>query len=223
MNSLSFQKYYVRFKQAALRQRATLTYLSNGGYIAQFGTGPSFAIMSGLHGDEVSGPLAILEWLENLSDNYKPPSKLWIAPLINDDGWNKKQREWHNIDLNRSFNENAPNFLKEIMTSLKITKPYFFLDLHEDSDLNFSYIYQFINDKHSWTQQLASSLDIQIETWSDFASWETASEIYIRRLGCDYCFTLEASPALTLQNRIKLHINSIVWLENNIKVFFDTE
>lgn len=217
---LSFQEYHIRFRRAVLRQKAHLTLLSNGGYVAQLGTGFCFAMMSGLHGDEPSGPLAILKWLESLPDNYQFPSPLWIAPLVNDDGWEKNQREWHSQDLNRSFNQFAPDFLETIMASLEVAQPRFFLDLHEDSDFDFSYVYQFTGDKHSLVAQIASALDVQIQTWSDFSEWETASEIYLRRLGCEYCFTVEASPQWPLQERIELHIKSIDWIQETIKTFF---
>jgi hypothetical protein len=219
---LSFQEYFVRFERAALYQKAHLIQLSNGGCIAQFGTGFRFAIMSGLHGDEPSGPLAILEWLENLPENYSFNNHLWIAPLVNDDGWNTNKREWHNQDLNRSFNETAPDFLKTIMISLKVAQPNAFLDLHEDSSLDFPYIYHFTGDKHPLTLKLASHLGVQLQTWSDFADWETASEIYIRRLGCDRCFTVEVPPKWPLQKRVELHIKSIVWLEEKLKTACDT-
>jgi len=213
--SLTFQEYFVRFERAALRHKAHLTNLSNNGCIAQFGIGPCFAMMSGLHGDERSGPLAILEWLENLPVEYPLRHRLWIAPLINDDGWNNNKREWHGLDVNRSFNGSAPDFLKTIMMDLDTARPRQFLDLHEDSDFGFPYLFKFTGDEHTLAEQLASHLDLHMQIWSDFAEWETASEVYVRRLGCDYSVTVEVPPQWSLQDRIRLNIQVITWLQEN--------
>jgi len=214
--SLTFQEYFVRFERAAIRHKAHLTPLSNGGCIARFGIGPCFAIMSGLHGDEGSGPLSILEWLEALPVETPLRHQFWIAPLVNDDGWDQGKREWQNLDLNRSFNGAAPDFLATIMMDLEIARPDLFLDLHEDSYYEGPYLFQFTGDTHPLVTQLASNLDFETEPWSDLAAWETASETYVRRLGCDYTVTIEVPPVWPLEKRIQKNIQVITWLQENV-------
>lgn len=210
----SFREYYRLFEVAATAHQATLMPLEHGGSIAVLGNGTRVALMSGLHGDERSGPLAILRWLDEAGGNRLVPEgyQLWIAPLVNDLGWDNGVREWGSQDLNRSFNATAPAFLKSTMTSLCSPLPCLFLDLHEDSDRSYLYVYHYAADHHGADSDLAQILGARLEEWSDPVPWEGSSEVFLRRQGCDKCITVEIPPVWPIEDRIKTARRAIQWM-----------
>lgn len=169
--------------------------------------------MSGLHGDERSGPLAILNWLEETSIANPIPNQwqLWLAPLLNDLGWDRGIRLWNNLDLNRSFNSEAPNFLKPMMSDLAFPCPAIFLDLHEDSTKDYPYVFNYIDDCHGLAINLAQAIGARIETWTLLTEWEGTSESYLRRNGCNHCVTIEAPPIWSLRERLTWNKKAIFW------------
>jgi hypothetical protein len=66
------QQYFERFVEAARRHEAHIVMLDHGVYTVRLGQqGTRLAVLTGLHGNEPSGPLALLRWLEET-----PPGKL---------------------------------------------------------------------------------------------------------------------------------------------------
>jgi len=255
---LSFVDFHARFEKIARQLGATLLPLSNNGWTAKWGTSPFFVILSGLHGDEISGPLAILQWLERLhilamrrrsnssvtsfqssprqdlqvippvkiknkfrhtlSFDIPPIQGLWIVPLINDVGWDNHQRTWLSLDLNRSFNHSAPYMIREIMAGLQSKEVNLFLDIHEDDSIEQPFVFHFTGDQHSLAIDLAAGLEIIVEPWSNPSEWETASDLFARRLGCHYSLTLETPTRWPLKGRIELNIKAIEWLMRNLVI-----
>ncbi len=221
MDFLNFHEYYLRFEAAALKRNAILTRLEHGGSIATFGGGPRLALMSGLHGDERSGPLAILRWLEESGEAKRIPHgyQLWVTPLVNDKGWDSGIREWSGQDLNRVFSSGAPSFLGAIMNSLDSQLPCVFLDLHEDSDRPELYIYHYLEDRHGVDVQLAGALGAKLVNWSDLQPWEGSGEVFLRRRGCDKCITVEIPPTWSLDARIDCAQQAIRWISTHVDAF----
>src|SRR3954467_11193321 len=59
-------------------------------------------ISSGIHGDEPSGPLAILQLLEE--DRWPGGIQIWLSPCLNPNGFRLNTRENENgVDLNRDY------------------------------------------------------------------------------------------------------------------------
>lgn len=177
--------------------------------------------MSGLHGDEKSGPLAILRWLEESSQAELVPNgyQLWVAPLVNDQGWDRGEREWNGQDLNRVFGSNAPSFLSSLMNSLESELPCVFLDLHEDSDRPELYIYHYLGDQHGVDVQLAGVLGAKLVDWSDLHPWEGSGEVFLRRRGCSRCITVEIPPTWSLDVRIDCARQAIRWMSSHVDAF----
>jgi len=104
-NDLTFQEFQLRFLVAARRHGCQGIQLPNGGYTFTYGhpDAPRLSLMSGLHGDERSGPLALLHWFENCEPGtlIRDELSLWITPLVNNVGWDMNCRTWNYVDLNR--------------------------------------------------------------------------------------------------------------------------
>jgi predicted deacylase len=208
----------MRFAAEALRHEGKVRYVANGGCMASFGhpNRRRLCLMSGVHGDERSGPLALLQWLEQA-----PPGAivgqemtLWIAPLINDKGWDANVREWNGINLNAAFLANAtPDFIQEYMSELAQHMPDIFLDHHEDSEKPYAYVYRYTADRNDFTPRLQQALDATDVTWSpsDEERWKGSTEVYVRRLGCERCATIEAPPVWPLPQRIEWNQRAVRW------------
>ena len=103
----------------------------------------TLVIVAGIHGDEIAGPLALLEFFDR--DKVLDEMRIVSIPLANVTGFNKKTREGRSRrNINRLFGDTQPsheagaicNFLSDI-------KADFFLSLHEDDTADgFSLYYQ---------------------------------------------------------------------------------
>jgi predicted deacylase len=221
IDSLTSASFNLRLRAACERHGAHLEVAANGSLIMQIGRADAvrLAMMSGLHGDERSGPIALLRWLEETATGALVPEgvSLWLAPLVNDDGWDLIRREWKGIDLNRSFLDLvAPEFLREIMNSLRSAPPFLFIDLHEDSDVSYAYVYRNVDDRHDLAARLQAHLNASDVPWKSDEPWDGASEIYVRGLGTSLCTTLEAPPVWSLTERVEWHTKAIQWCADHI-------
>lgn len=215
--SPTFQEYYRHFEEQ-MRQRGctSFTRLLNGALIARVGAdGPCLAIIAGVHGDERSGPLALLEWVSSHDAPLIPPGRrLWLLPLLNDEGWDANRREWRGLDLNRSFlsRETPPELLRPIMDDWRAQRPDIFLDLHEDADNpGHPYVFRYPEDRHGLAERLAAHLGAGLVDWTDFDEWEGSDEVYLRRLGCTRCLTIETAGDWSLEECIRWNIKAVQW------------
>jgi predicted deacylase len=214
--ALNFHQIQDRLEVAVAAHAGTARRLSNGTCVARFGdaAAPRLAVLSGVHGDERSGPLALLSWLEGTPRGALLPSgvSLWTAPLLNDAGWEQNTREWKGINLNAAFlPQGAPPFLQELMADLAAHVPGVFIDLHEDSEKPFPYVYRYVEDRHGLAERLQQALAAQDMPWTpaDRERWKGSTEIYVRQLGCDRCATIEAPPAWPLARRVAWNLTAV--------------
>ncbi len=98
-------------------------------------------LSTGIHGDEPSGPLAVLRLLE---EDCWPEANLWLVPCINPTGFDLNTREnARGVDLNRDYRH-----LKTAEVSAHVAwlekQPRFDLTLvlHEDWEANGFYVYE---------------------------------------------------------------------------------
>lgn len=98
-------------------------------------------ISAGVHGDEPSGPLAVLQALR---DDAWPEANLWLAPCLNPTGFRLNTREnEQGIDLNRDYRH-----LRSLEVAAHVkwleSLPQFDLSLllHEDWEAGGFYVYE---------------------------------------------------------------------------------
>jgi len=215
--SLTFQEYTYRFESAlAGRQGVHLTRLSNGALVARIGwRGPRLAVVAGLHGDETSGPLALLEWACSAPEPLVPPGmQVWLAPLLNNLGWDAGVREWEGLDLNRSFlpGRKEPEFMRPLHRDWRRRPPDLLLDLHEDAENpGYAYLFRYTGEGHDLPERMAEGMGIQMLDWTDFAEWQGCSELFARALGVTRCVTLEVPTAWPVQQRIECNLQAFGW------------
>ena len=215
---LTFQEYYQLFKTGLQDIPCTGVHsLAHGGLIAKINdTGPCLAVISGLHGDERSGPLALLEWICKQDGPLCPGDRrLWLLPLLNDQGWDKRERKWQEVDLNRVFlpaGTTTPLFVQEVMDEWARRLPDMFLDIHEDSSRpDEPYLYWYKEETHDLALRLAEHLQVKSEPWDDFEYWRGSDEVYLRTLGCTACITIESPTGWPMQERIKWNLAAVEW------------
>jgi hypothetical protein len=215
IDCLDFTAFHERFRAAVRQHGGVVRPLSNGGFAGIWNpTAPRLAVMSGLHGDERSGPIALLQWLEAALPGSLVSASvpLWLAPLLNAHGWNRREREWNSHDLNGCFHPATPApFLAEVMDDLRVCPPAFFLDLHEDSGWAEPYLFGYTEERHDLPERLAQELQCHLEPWTSFEAWAGCSEVFVRELGCTRCATVEASPNWPLEERVVWQQRALRW------------
>lgn len=225
--NLTFQEFHHLFKTGLqANPSAGVRQLAHGGLIANINDrGPRLAVISGLHGDERSGPLALLEWASSQDGPLCPADRsLWLLPLLNDLGWDKKERMWQEVDLNRAFlpgDAATPRFVQEVMEEWAIRLPDMFLDIHEDNSRpDEPYIFWYKEETHDLALRLAEHLQAKSEPWDDFEYWRGSDEIYLRTLGCHHCITIELPAGWPMQERIKWNLSAVEWCIEHLEKLF---
>jgi hypothetical protein len=123
--------------------------------------GPALWIISGIHGEEPAGPIAISESMSVIK-NYAKKTPVVLIPLCNPQGY---RRDWRYLDMPRNIEgkvgkgvgiskhlllrckETRPNSpendaLTRFVVSMARTHPPFIaFDMHEDDELDRAYIY----------------------------------------------------------------------------------
>ncbi|MDH3257176.1 MAG: M14 family metallocarboxypeptidase, partial [Nitrospinota bacterium] len=189
-------------------------------------------ISGGIHGDEPGGVETICAFLENkLYANFLKDWEFTLLPCINPSGYEAGTRNnFNDIDLNRKFKEDqVPRevaFVKNVLD-----QPYDLdLELHEDIDSPGYYLYQkdqtndlssigrVILDRVESIHPLNLAEEIEeipaergllsrLSEPDEMEWWPMALYAYTR--GCRHVFTLETSPVLTMDVRIKAHLRAI--------------
>jgi len=189
-------------------------------------------ISGGIHGDEPAGVETICTFLENkLYKEFLNDWELTLLPCINPTGYELGTRNnQDDIDLNRMFKETSVpqeiDFVKSVLDT-----PYDLdLELHEDIDSSGYYLYQkdltselsslgrVILDRVESVHPLNLAEEIEevpaerglltrLSEPHEMEWWPMALYAYTR--GCSHVCTLETSPALPMEARVKAHLLAI--------------
>lgn len=213
---MSFEHLHRRAVAAALRRGGSHHRLSNGAAIVEVGRSdePALFILSGLHGDERSGPLAVVRLLEDTAIPLPGGfGRVVCCAVINDEGWGGETREWCGLDLNRVMSTRIehPHFVEELMQMIAHVRPVAYVDLHEDSDTDYAYVFVNRDDPHDFSERLAEHLQASTEQWSNDDPWEGSSEVWARSLGATHCTTVEVPPGWPLEERVLWHTRALTW------------
>jgi len=120
--------------------------LSDGYPVYRIDINPSakinICIVAGIHGDETSGPLGLLEFLRitSIRDVH-----IILFPVLNPYGFDKgKYTTKNDINLNRVFlDDPLPQEAQDILNSINKEKISWFISLHEDDEMDGFYIYKY--------------------------------------------------------------------------------
>lgn len=189
-------------------------------------------ISGGIHGDEPAGVETLCAFLENkLYKDFLDDWEFTILPCINPSGFEAGTRNnQDDIDLNRMFKEaTVPREVDFVKTVLD--QPYDLdLELHEDIDSPGYYLYQ--KDQATELSSLGRVILDRVELIHPLNLAEVIEEmpadrgllgrlsepdemewwpmaLYAYSQGCGHVFTLETSPALPMEVRVKAHLLAI--------------
>lgn len=187
---------------------------------------PTIYLSSGVHGDEPSGPQALLKLLQ---EGFFDERFHWIiCPLLNPTGLTTNTREnAEGIDLNRDYHHcEAPEVCSHISWLKKQETPQLFISLHEDWESTGFYYYEINTGTEGPSYQ-----DILQAAYPFFPpepeeeiddhpvtkpgwifhpdhpdipeGWPEA--IYLARMGCPLSLTFETPSSMELEKRIACH------------------
>jgi murein peptide amidase A len=192
----------------------------------------SVLISGGIHGDEPAGVETICEFLTNKL--YTPFLKDWqitILPCLNPSGYQRDTRNnYDDKDLNRLFKLSTSSTEVEIAQKV-LTSPFdLTLELHEDCDSDGYYLFQKENllsepplgrmilnaiepimpiNRNSEIEEIPADNGLinRLKEPGEMPWWPMA--LYSYFIGCKRCFTLETSPKLPMDVRVKAHLKAI--------------
>jgi len=130
---------------------------------------PRLLIVSGFHGEERAGPIALIQWLEAFDPNLYKKVHLSLIPIINPVGFNKNQRyndekERTNCGFCHPESGDRPSqegiILLKNSQLLKNSSKHGFLSLHEDIPSEKFYLYTFERETEytAFTRELRDTL-----------------------------------------------------------------
>lgn len=216
---MKFKKLRDLCEEEAHLQGASVSRLDNGASIISVGNGTPIFLLSGVHGNERSGPIALLRLLKKTDLKKFCEDKkihLRICPLLNNIGWDNRERMWNGLDLNRSLqpSTSTPKFIQRLMSELKRELPVLIVDLHEDSETSYPYVFSLTTDTHNLPKELAKYLGSKVEYYTpeEGREYDGSSENFTRSLGCELGITNEVPTAWSLERRVSWHLKSLNWL-----------
>jgi protein MpaA len=183
---------------------------------------------TGVHGDEPSGPLAVMELLR---ENAWPAANLWLVSCVNPTGFRLNTREnKDDIDLNRDYRDLKTAEISAHARWLEM-QPRFDLCLllHEDWEANGFYVYELNPDgRPSLSEpiiQVVRSL-CPIETAELVDNWrceagiirpnvrpedrpQWAEAIYLLATKTRLTYTLETPSDFPLPFRVRTHLAAV--------------
>ena len=184
-------------------------------------------LSTGIHGDEPSGPLAILRLLE---ENTWPAANIWLVPCLNPTGFPQNTREnAAGIDLNRNYRHLTATEISAHVRWLD-QQPGFDLSivLHEDWEANGFYVYELNpHDLPSFAEPIVDSVrDLcPIETAELVDGWaikagiirpqidpkdrpQWAESLYLVVNKTPRSYTLETPSDFPLALRVETHVRA---------------
>ena len=174
--------------------------LVNGAKIYQYGR-PKIFLMSGVHGEERAGVMALLTILKNdLKD-------VWILPCLNVQGHKELNRFCNGDNLNHEFQgDTTIDFMQELMEIIKNNKPDLFVDLHEDTEEDCNYIWSnFKNTMNKEVELYCERNDYGYFCYPDSAYYKYSSETWARSIGIPNAYTTESYSYQPFQDRLKVN------------------
>jgi len=179
--------------------------LSNDAIIYAHGKAKRF-FMAGVHGEERASVMALNTLLrDNLED-------VWILPCLNRKGFEEYNRFHGKHNLNSEFKADTQLlFMKELMDIIESERPKLFVDMHEDVDSHFDYIWTtYDNDFNDEVTLFCKKEDIGLlycpEKWPEQPSmnkYDAAAENWARKI-CP-AFTTETAQYNTFGNRVRMN------------------
>jgi len=219
INKYTHQKYIKRFDIAAEKHKFSTKDLGLGRKAYFLGNGVvHLAIISGIHGEERAGPIALLKMLEKTRKGKLIPNNisLVIVPLIAFDAWNKQNRENGGINLNESWTKKfAPDYIHNLKNELTSFKPDIFLDFHEDSTIEDKepYLFRRRGNKNI-IFELQNAIDVcrKKGIWRKCIEHPGSSESFAHSIGCPETTTIETPQTEPLRSRVGFDLAILDWL-----------
>jgi len=162
-----FFEYEKKLKQLCKSKHLILKNLGKIGRDAKFdiyavenrvvSTKKTICFLSGCHGEEYAGPLAILEFLEK-EDINKIKIKLVFVPIVNPSGFNIHNR-YNYLGQQLNSRPKGKKLAQEVKLICNYLQKYsfdFFHAIHEDSDKKAFYAYIFENKKEKIYRDILS-------------------------------------------------------------------
>ena len=158
--------YVARIEEVAKATGWTIRYLSKCGDVtrpwlqrtATLGpVAPSLYLSAGIHGDEISGPMAVLKMLRDRE--FFADFNVTIFPILNPDGLAQNLRvNAAGIDLNRDYRNSKSQEIASHIEALKTLGKFdAAMMLHEDFEGIGAYLYE-LNDDDSLGQKIIAAM-----------------------------------------------------------------
>jgi hypothetical protein len=219
INKFSHENYMKRFIVAAEKHNFSCVELGSNRKVFYLGSGAMhLAIISGIHGEERAGPIALLKFLERTKVGSLIPNNisLLISPLLGFDAWDKKSRENEKLNLNESWSKKAaPDYIHKLKIELENFKPDLFFDFHEDSTIEDEEPYLFRRKSNkNIIFELQNAMDIcrKKGIWRKSVEYPGSSESFAHSIGCPETTTVETPQTQPLRNRVGFNLAVLDWI-----------
>lgn len=177
---------------------------------------PAILLLSGVHGDERSGPITLARMLVRGELARLASSQgvcIYTIPLLNKNGWDAATRESGGVDLNRSFLRPDLEVLAGVRALLEGDQFLAFLDLHEDKETPHPYIFSLEGDR--FNGEFAAHMGCPTSTWEESPKWEGSSEGFARKCGVPTTSTTEVPPTWNMRSRVTWNAAAVQWFASN--------
>jgi hypothetical protein len=201
-------KTYIKFSDAAAERAGfEVDVLSDDVRLYRRGDErPSVFIVSGQHGDERAGPIAILQAL--VEDDFPSEASIRICPITHPLAWDESERMPGSLDMNRVWSlDDAPPHILYMMLSMESDRPYVFLDLHEShvSPEDGGERYDLRHTGTPWGQSMMRILGQDVAQTKINKRIPGSSREYAYKIGVEGVAVVETYEFLPIESRVQFH------------------
>jgi len=188
--------------------------LPDGVHLYSYGSGSPYTfIISGQHGDERAGPLALLEMVRD-GEFIVPEGTVRVCPIVSPESWDENVRAFSGRNSNREWggpHRTHPQ-VRALMEIIEADPPDVFLDLHE-SDSPMPESGHKLELRHSgtpWGREMiralgGAAMGVAMNTHIPYSA-----ETYAHNLGIPATAAVETNSfSLPIEERIELHKSAI--------------
>lgn len=204
---IDYASYIELFDSAAMSTGMQIEVLPGGLRLYRCGAArPCAFVVSGQHGGERAGPIALLEMVQ--SGDLPDSCSLYICPIVSPTAWDFHERAPHGINANRTWSPEVSSAgVSALMRRMQEVRPDIFLDLHESDEREPDHgkVHEIRHSGTPWGEALIDALGPDRVGAKVDVRIPGSARMFAERIGVPATATVESSALTPPDERLEFH------------------
>lgn len=207
MLDIDYTPYVELFDNAAMSTGMAVEMLPDSLRLYSFGRGrPCAFVVSGQHGGERAGPIALLEMVQ--SGDLPRFGSIYVCPIVSPIAWDMHERSPNGINSNRTWSPRGSSAgVRVLMQRMEKIRPDIFLDLHESDEEQPDHgrTHEIRHSGSPWGSALIDALGSDLVGAKVDIRIPGSARMFAERLGVPAAATVESCAYVSPDERLEFH------------------